>query len=177
MREYDAYDQAVDYLTENYTPDLMLLAWCEGAGARSCENLPPEYFLPGAILFANVDDAYGCLTGCRLAARHGHVITADPLTLAIANDSRIPANHQQLRPRHLIACAERQREADIARNRHPVQFHPALPRRGLVTLAEPTDDKSGRTLAGSLVLAASLVLSVSGVGYGMYWLLTTIIGA
>jgi hypothetical protein len=112
----DAYQQAVEFLTEN--PKNILGAWSK----------PDER--PGGCLFriaADSDhdwmDCYGCLTGIR---NIGNKAQTAELTQAIRNDSRIPG-FADLAPEHLPVCAGWQRRIDHLLGRKPPEMDPRIP--------------------------------------------------
>ena len=112
----DAYDKAVASLREK-SLDYISKAW----------NLPCDY--PEGILFRNaskngvVSATYGCLTQIRYDYQRGCVseyaykAETPELTIAIAQDERIPADADDISKDNLYVFAEWQRRLDASLGR------------------------------------------------------------
>jgi hypothetical protein len=115
----DAYQQAVEYLTEN--PDKIAEAWMNPRGSMG-----------GALfLYANIsgkfDGTYcGCLTMIRQEGSN-RIAATGRLTDAIKGDSRLPWVPNKITPDHLPIFAGWQRRIDQELGRTPPPLDPRLP--------------------------------------------------
>jgi hypothetical protein len=118
----DAYDQAVEYLTEN--PGGIVQAWVEGPNgdAETC-RLFGFRGVPGACLFQYV--GCGCLTMIR--RDEWRAAFSAELTVAIRGDLRLPLDQKGITVDHLPIFAAYQRRADAIKGRTPPPLDPRLP--------------------------------------------------
>ena len=109
VREPDAYDKAVAWLTEN--PLEIEDAWCIG-------NEHPAWILFGYCTPSRYSETHSC--GCLTMVRGVSWRLAfedDELTEAIKADERLPRSPGNITPEHLPVFAEWQRRMDKLWNR------------------------------------------------------------
>lgn len=105
-RQRDAYDEAVDYLSEH--PKEIFKAWYPSAPRHGC-----------LFRYAEADNSHRLGTGCLTMIRYGGFIAeTEELTARIRADERIP-DDDRITPDHLPVFAEWQRELDRVLGRTP----------------------------------------------------------
>lgn len=118
MPETDAYDKAVEYLTEH--PEWIESSW--GSPTTTRAGILFRFAGPATDRFRPYDyrgEECGCITevkcGYRRAATPG-------LTLAIRDDDRIPCEFGDIQPADLPVFAEWQRRIDAELGRTPLTW-------------------------------------------------------